>query len=141
MVDENSFYMISLPLKFFLTRTWLSFFFLSFLSSFLFFHMDLHVSNFFLNAWTFMSLYFFNSPCLFCNNRWRERPIHIVELLFCGIKMDGTMLTSHRCIARGVYSVHVNLDHESMKRILPRATTILTKLNAKTRSICIRFLR
>jgi hypothetical protein len=37
-------------------------------------------------------------------------------------KMDGTMLTSHRSIARGLDGVHVNLDHESMKRILPRVT-------------------
>jgi len=26
--------------------------------------------------------------------------------------------------SKGVYGVHVNLDHESMKRILPRVTTI-----------------
>jgi len=26
--------------------------------------------------------------------------------------------------SNGVYGVHVNLDHESMKRILPRVTTI-----------------
>ena len=26
--------------------------------------------------------------------------------------------------SKGVYGVHMNLDHESMKRILPRVTTI-----------------
>jgi hypothetical protein len=61
-------------------------FLLFFLFSLLLFFLEIHVSNLFLNAWTFMCPYFFlDSPYLFCNNRWRERPTHIVELLFCGM--------------------------------------------------------
>jgi len=121
MVDENSFSMISLPSVNSLEHMAISFFFLLFL--------DLHVSNFFFifllgPSCVHISFFlFFNSPCLFCCKKIGERLTHIVELLFVE-RNDGTMLTSHRSIARGVYGVHVNLDHKSMKRILPRVTTI-----------------
>jgi len=120
MVDENSFSMISLPSVNSLEHMAISFF--SFVLGpscvQLFFHFF---------TWTFMCPYFFfsffNSPCLFCCKKIGERLTHIVELLFVE-RNDGTMLTSHRSIARGVYGVHVNLDHKSMKIILPRVTTI-----------------
>jgi hypothetical protein len=54
--------------------------------------LDLHVSNFF----------FLDSPCLSCNNRWRERPTQSVDLLFCG--MDGWYNANSRLgIARGIW--------------------------------------
>ena len=39
--------------------------------------------------------------------------------------------------SKGVYGVHVNLDHESMKKISLEGHNNLTKLNAKTSSICV----
>ena len=55
--------------------------------------------------------------------RERERPTHIVEHLFCGMSgwYNANFSKKH---SKGVYGVHVNLDHESMKRILSRVTTI-----------------
>jgi hypothetical protein len=38
--------------------------------------------------------------------------------------MDDTMLTSSVEAQQGGNGVHMNLDHESMKRILTRVTTI-----------------
>ena len=70
--------------------------------------------------------FFLNSPCLsssFLNKNQRERPTHIVEHLFCGMSgwYNANFSKKH---SKGVYSVHVNLDHESMKRIHSRVTTI-----------------
>ena len=39
--------------------------------------------------------------------------------------------------SKGVYGMHVNLDHESMKKNSLKGHNNLTKLNAKTSSICI----
>ena len=82
---------------------------------FLFFfqYLDLHVSIFFL----------IDHVSLFFNKNWRERPTHIVEHLFCG--MSGWYNANFsKKYSKGVYGVHVNLDHESLKRILSRVTTI-----------------
>ena len=121
--NGNSFCMISLPIQI-LLRAWLSFF-----SSFLFF-MDLHVPTFF--SFFFLILgpscvhIFFSliaHASLFFNKNQRERPTHIVERLFCGMSgwYNANFSKKH---SKGVYGVHVNLDHESMKRILSRVTTI-----------------
>ena len=68
---------------------------------------------------------FFDSPCLssFFNKNWREGPTHIEEHLFCGMSgwYNPNFSKKH---SKGVYGVHVNLDHESMKRILSGVTTI-----------------
>ena len=73
-------------------------------------------------------IFFLDSPCLSffltkTGERERERPIHIVEHLFCGMSgwYNANFSKKH---SKGVYGVHMNLDHESMKRILPRVTTI-----------------
>ena len=59
----------------------------------------------------------------FFNKNWRERPTHIVEHLFCG--MSGWYNANFsKKYSKGVYGMHVNLDHECMKRILPRVTTV-----------------
>jgi len=62
-------------------------------------------------------------PLFFFNKNSRERPTHIVEHLFCGMSgwYNANFSKKH---SKGVYGVHVNLDHESMKRILSRVTTI-----------------
>ena len=95
-----------------------------------FFFMDLHVPHFFFLQFfpilgpSCVHLYFFDSPCLsFFYKNWRERPTHIVEHLFCGMSgwYNANFSKKH---SKGVYGVHVNLDHESMKRILSRVTTI-----------------
>ena len=102
------------------------------ISSFFFFHFF---------SWTFMCphfflffsilgpscvhIFFFDSPCLFSffNKNWRERPTHIVEHLFCGMSewYNANFSKKH---SKGVYGVYVNLDHESMKRILSRVIII-----------------
>ena len=73
---------------------------------------------------------------VFFNKNWRERPTHIVEHLFCGISewYNDNFSKKH---SKGVYSVHVNLDHESMKKISLEGHNNLTKLNAKASSICV----
>jgi hypothetical protein len=60
---------------------------------------------------------------LFFNENWIERPTHIVECLFCGMSgwYNANFSKKH---SKEVYGVHMNLDHESMKRILSRVTTI-----------------
>jgi len=74
-----------------------------------------------------VSIFFFTiahaSLLLFLNKNWRERSTHIVEHLFCGMSgwYNANFSKKH---SKGVYGVHVNLDHESMKRILSRVTTI-----------------
>ena len=78
-------------------------------------YLDLHVS-----------IFFFDSPCLsffLTKTGERERPTHIVEHLFCGMSgwYNANFSKKH---SKGVCGVHVNLDHESMKRILSRVTTI-----------------
>ena len=110
----------SLSLKI-LLRAWLSVFF---------FFKGLHEPSFFspfFNTWTFMCPYFFliaHASLLFLTKTGeRERPTHIVEHLFCG--MSGWYNADFsKKYSKGVYGVHVNLDHESMKRIRPRVTTI-----------------
>ena len=61
----------------------------------------------------------------FFNNNWRERekPTHTVEHLFCGMGGWYNSIFSKKH-SKGVWGVHVNLDHESIKRILLRVTTI-----------------
>ena len=77
-------------------------------------YLDLHVSIFFSIA---------HASLFFLNKNWRERPTHIVEHLFCG--MSGWYNANFsKKYSKGVCGVHVNLDHESMKRILSRVTTI-----------------
>ena len=126
MVDRNSFRVVSLHLWNIL-RTWLSlclvtlsffhgpscvqhFFFLFFVC------LDLHVS-------IFLLLYFFIAHVSFVTKDG-ERIHHIMwSFYFMGYKKwyNANFSWKH---SKGVYGVHVNLDHESMKRILPRLTTI-----------------
>jgi len=84
-----------------------------------------------LRAWLFFhgpscSHIFFSiahASLFFLKKLERERPTHIVEHLFCGMSgwYNANFSKKH---SKGVYGVHVNLDHESMKRILSRVTTI-----------------
>ena len=76
------------------------------------------------------------SLLLFFNRNWGERPTHIVEHLFCGMSgwYNANFSKKH---SKGVYGVHVNLDHESMTKISLKGHNNLTKLNAKTSSICV----
>ena len=76
------------------------------------------------------------SLLFFYNKNWRERPTHIVEHLFCGMSgwYNANFSKKH---SKGVYGVHVNLDHESMKKISLEGHNNLTKLNAKTSIICV----
>ena len=97
--------------------------------SFYFFqYLDLNVSIFFSIA----------HASLFFNKNWRERerPTYIVEHLFCGMSGWYNANFSKRH-SKGVYGVHVDLDHESMKRILSRVTTIWQSSMQKTSSICV----
>ena len=108
----------SLSICILILRTWLSFFLVSF------FFMDLHVSNFFLYAWTFMCPLFFIAHVSFITKDGERDHNHIIwSFYFVGCKMwyNANFSWKH---SKGVYSVHVNLDHESMKRILLRVTTI-----------------
>ena len=100
---------------------------------FLFFsqYMDLHVS-----------IFFFDSPCLiFYNNNWRERSIHIVEHIFCG--MDGWYNANFsQKNSKEVYNVHVNLDHESMTKISFLGSQQFDKAQCKNKQhMCIWFSR
>ena len=82
--------------------------------------------SFFFNTWTFMCPYFIliaHASLLFFNKNWRERSTHIVEYLFCGMSGWYNAIFSKK-YSKGVYGMHVKLDHESMKRILPRVTTV-----------------
>jgi hypothetical protein len=62
---------------------------------------------------------------LFLNNTFgeRERSHHTWSVIFMEWIND-TMLTSSVEVQQGDMVVHMNLDHESMKRILTRVTTI-----------------
>jgi hypothetical protein len=56
--------------------------------------------------------------------KYGERNHHIMWSFYfggCNKWYNANFLQKHN---KGVYGVHVNLDHESMKRILPRVTTI-----------------
>ena len=102
-------------------RTWLSFFLVYF------FHgpscvqpffvcLDLHVS-------TFFSLIAHVSFVTKDGERKRDHNHIMWSFYFVGCKKwyNANFSWKH---SKGVYGVHVNLDHESMKRILPRVTTI-----------------
>ena len=110
--------------KFFWEHGYISFFF------FLFSWTFMCPTYFFLKSWTFMCPYFltFFSPFFiihvsFVTKYW-ERNHHIMwSFYFVGCKKwyNANFSQKH---SKGVYGVHVNLDHESMKRILPRVITI-----------------
>ena len=99
---------------------------------FLFFsqYLDLHVSIFFFSI-AHASLFLKKT-----GERERERPTQIVEHLFCGMSgwYNANFSKKHN---KRVYGVHVNLDHESMKRILSRVTRIWQSSMRKTSSICV----
>ena len=89
-----------------------------------FFSVDLHVPTFFFSIF-FQYLYFHVSiffvsithASLFKKNKnWSERPTQIVEHLFCGMSgwYNANFSKKH---SKGVYGVHVNLDHESMTKV------------------------
>ena len=113
--NGNSFCMISLPTYKIFLKAWLSFF------------------SFFSTLGPSCVHIFFDSPCFlffFCfNNNWRERPTHTMEPYFVEW-MDGTMLTSHRSIARGMWCAHESWSWKHEKNSL-KGHNNLTKLNAK----------
>ena len=106
---------LSLSMKSFESMAISSSLFFSFFKTFMgpFFFKDLHGSILFLIA----------HASLFFNKNSGERPTHIVEHLFCGMSgwYNANFSKKH---SKGVCGVHMNLDHESMKRILSRVTTI-----------------
>ena len=88
---------------------------------FFFFFMDLHVPTFFFFFFQYLDLHvsiFFSigHASLFFYKNWRERErsTHTVEHLFCGMSgwYNANFSKKH---SKGVYGVHINLDHESMK--------------------------
>jgi hypothetical protein len=62
------------------------------------------VSNFFYSE-LHVSIFFSIAHVSFVTKAWRERPTYIAEHLFVEW-MDGTMLTSHRRIAGGIWCAH-----------------------------------
>jgi hypothetical protein len=103
-------------------RAWLSLFFLvslffhgpSCVQLFLFVFLDLHVSI----------LFFLIAHVSFVTKDGERDHNHIMwSFYFVGCKKwyNANFSLKH---SKGVYGVHVNLDHESMKRILPRVITI-----------------
>ena len=102
--NGNSFCMTSLPTYKIFLKAWLFSFF---------FFMDLHVSIYifsFFNTWTFMCPHFFSIAyafsLFFVLTITRERDQHILWSFYFVEWMDGTMLTSHRSIARGMWCAH-----------------------------------
>ena len=96
--NGNSFCMISLPTYKIFLKAWLSFFSWKFMCPYIFFlffqHLDLHVSTI-----------FFDSPCFlsFFLTITGEGDQHILWSFYFVEWMDGTMLTSYRSIARGMW--------------------------------------
>ena len=93
---------------------------------FLFFqHLDLHVS-----------IFFFWIALLFYLTIIRERDQHILWSIYCVEWMDGTMLTSHRSIARGMWCARESWSWKHENNSL-KGHNNLTKLNAKSSNICV----
>jgi len=121
MVDGNSLCVVSLHL-------YTHFENMAIFLSCLFFFMDLHVSNPFfvcldLHVSIFSLLFFIAHVSFVTKDGERDHNYIIWSFYFVGCKMWYSANFSWKR-SKGVYSVHVNLDHESMKRILPRVTTI-----------------
>ena len=83
-----------------------------------------------------MPLFFFKQKLEREREREREKSTQIVEHLFCGMSgwYNANFSKKHN---KGIYGVHVNLDHESMTKNSLEGHNNLTKLNAKTSSICV----
>ena len=146
--NGNSFlYDLSLY-KFFWDHGYLfvSFFSWTFMCPYIFFlffqYLELHVSIYFFLFFQYLdlhvSIYFFSiaHASLFFNKNWRERDQHILWSFYFVEWMDGTMLTSHRSIARGMLCARESWSWKHEKNSL-KGHNNLTKLNAKTSSICV----
>jgi hypothetical protein len=71
-----------------------------------------------------MCPHFFDSHASFTKYLRREKSMHMMEH-YVGGYMDDTMLTSRvEAYQGGNGGVHMDLDHEGMKRILIRVTKI-----------------
>ena len=113
--------------------------------SFFFFFMDLHVPTFF----SFFSILgpscvhiFFSiahASLFFSQKLERETNTYSrAFILWNEWWYNANFSKKH---SKGVYGMHVNLDHESMKRILSRVTTILQSSMQNKQHKCIRSSR
>ena len=98
---------------------------------FFFQYLDLHVSIFFFSI-------AYASLLLFFNKNWRERPIHIVEHLFCGMSgwYNANFSKKH---SKGYMVCTWILIMKAWQKFLSRVTTIWQISMQDKQHMCIRF--